>query len=110
MGEAVVCPPRRHAQGPRRGSTRPPNLPQNPKRQIRRKATWAEILRQLQAQFATFGPNLLAGLAVLVLGWLVASCISSLARTLLGIKRPWTTARPLAGRLTPRRRCLWRPG
>ena len=43
-----------------------------------------EILDQLREQFAAFGPNLLAGLAVLVLGWIVALIASFLVRKLLG--------------------------
>lgn len=42
-----------------------------------------DILQQLQQQFAGFGPNLLAGLAVLVLGWLVAVFASFVVRQLL---------------------------
>lgn len=42
-----------------------------------------DILMQLKQQFAAFGPNLLAGLAVLVLGWLVALCAAFVARRLL---------------------------
>jgi hypothetical protein len=43
-----------------------------------------EIVQQLKEQFASFGPNLLAGLAVLVLGWLVAIVGSFVTRRLLG--------------------------
>jgi hypothetical protein len=43
-----------------------------------------EMIRQLNEQFAAFGPNVLAGLAVLVLGWLVALAASFLTRKLLG--------------------------
>ncbi len=43
-----------------------------------------EMLEQLKQQFAAFGPNLLAGLAVLVLGWLVALVASLVVRKLLG--------------------------
>jgi Conserved TM helix len=43
-----------------------------------------EIIGQLKEQFVVFGPNLLAGLAVLVLGWLVALVVSFLVRELLG--------------------------
>ena len=43
-----------------------------------------EIIDQLKQQFAAFGPNLLAGLAVLVIGWLVAVVVSFLVRKLLG--------------------------
>jgi hypothetical protein len=42
-----------------------------------------EMLQQLREQFAAFGPNLLAGLAVLVLGWIVALVASFLVRKLL---------------------------
>ena len=42
------------------------------------------ILEQLNQQFAAFGPNLLAGVAVLVLGWLVAVVASFIVRKLLG--------------------------
>lgn len=42
-----------------------------------------EMIKQLQEQFAAFGPNLLAGLAVLVLGWLVALVASYVVRKLL---------------------------
>lgn len=42
-----------------------------------------EMLNQLKDQFAVFGPNLLAGLVVLVLGWLVALVASYLVRKLL---------------------------
>jgi hypothetical protein len=43
-----------------------------------------EMLEQLRQQFAAFGPNLLAGLAVLVLGWLVAIFAAFIVRKLLG--------------------------
>jgi hypothetical protein len=43
-----------------------------------------EMIAQLNEQFAAFGPNLLAGLAVLVLGWLVALVAAFLVRKLLG--------------------------
>lgn len=43
-----------------------------------------EILEQLKQQLAAFGPNLLAGLAVLVVGWLVALLLAFLTRKLLG--------------------------
>src|SRR5262245_46188236 len=43
-----------------------------------------EMIEQLKQQFAAFGPNLLAGLAVLVLGWLVALVASAGVRKLLG--------------------------
>ncbi|HKI69718.1 MAG TPA: hypothetical protein VKA67_09020, partial [Verrucomicrobiae bacterium] len=43
-----------------------------------------EMIEQLREQFTVFGPNLLAGLAVLVLGWLVALLASFLVRKLLG--------------------------
>ena len=39
-----------------------------------------ELFDQLREQFVTYGPNLLAGLAVLVLGWLVALMASYLVR------------------------------
>ncbi len=39
-----------------------------------------EMLQQLREQVAGFGPNLLAGLAVLVLGWLVALLVAFLVR------------------------------
>lgn len=42
-----------------------------------------EMIDQLKEQFAAFGPNLLAGLAVLVLGWLVALVASYVVRKLL---------------------------
>jgi len=42
-----------------------------------------EMIEQLRQQLAVFGPNLLAGLAVLVLGWLVALAASILVRKLL---------------------------
>lgn len=42
-----------------------------------------EMLQQLREQFAVFGPNLLVGLAVLVLGWLVALAASFVVRKLL---------------------------
>jgi len=43
-----------------------------------------EMIEQLRQQFAVFGPNLLAGLAVLVLGWFVAIVVSFGVRKLLG--------------------------
>lgn len=43
-----------------------------------------EMIEQLKQQFASFGPNLLAGLAILILGWLVAVFAASLVRKLLG--------------------------
>lgn len=43
-----------------------------------------EMMEQLKEQFVVFGPNLLAGLAVLVLGWLVALFASYVVRKLLG--------------------------
>jgi hypothetical protein len=43
-----------------------------------------DIIEQLRQQFVSFGPNLLAGLAVLVLGWLVAVFAAFLTRKLLG--------------------------
>lgn len=43
-----------------------------------------DIVEQLRQQFAAFGPNLLAGIAVLVLGWLVALLASFVVRELLG--------------------------
>ena len=43
-----------------------------------------EMIEQLKQQFAAFGPNLLAGLAVLVLGWLVALVVAAVVRKLLG--------------------------
>jgi hypothetical protein len=42
------------------------------------------MIEQLRQQFAAYGPNLLAGLGVLVVGWLVAALASSLVRSLLG--------------------------
>ena len=42
-----------------------------------------EMIEQLRGQLATFGPNLLAGLAVLVLGWLVALLAALLVRKVL---------------------------
>ena len=42
-----------------------------------------EMIDQLKDQFVAFGPNLLAGLAVLVLGWLVALVASFVVRKLL---------------------------
>lgn len=41
------------------------------------------MIEQLTKQFAAFGPNLLAGLAVLVLGWFVALVAAYLVRKLL---------------------------
>ena len=43
-----------------------------------------EMIEQLRQQFTAFGPNLLAGLAVLVLGWLVALLAAFGVRKLLG--------------------------
>jgi len=43
-----------------------------------------EMIEQLRQQLAAFGPNLLAGLAVLVLGWLVALLAALLVRKVLG--------------------------
>ncbi|HMP83508.1 MAG TPA: mechanosensitive ion channel [Verrucomicrobiota bacterium] len=43
-----------------------------------------EMLEQLRMQFAAYGPNLLAGLAVLVVGWLLAVIVSSAVRKLMG--------------------------
>jgi len=43
-----------------------------------------EMLEQLKQQFTAFGPNFLAGLAVLVLGWLVALLAALLVRKVLG--------------------------
>lgn len=43
-----------------------------------------EMIEQLREQFAVFGPYLLAGLAVLVLGWFVALVVSYGVRKLLG--------------------------
>jgi hypothetical protein len=43
----------------------------------------SELLVQLKQQFAMYGPTLLAGLAVLVLGWLAAVLASFLVRKLL---------------------------
>lgn len=42
-----------------------------------------EMFRQLKAQFAVYGPTLLAGLAVLVVGWLIALLAASVVRKLL---------------------------
>ena len=42
-----------------------------------------EMLEQLKQQLVAFGPNLFAGLAVLVLGWLVAILASLLVRKIL---------------------------
>ena len=42
-----------------------------------------EVFEQLKQQFVAFGPNLFAGLAVLVLGWLVAILASLLVRKVL---------------------------
>lgn len=42
-----------------------------------------EMIEQVKAQFTAFGPSLLAGLAVLVLGWLVALLASYVVRKLL---------------------------
>ena len=42
-----------------------------------------EMIEQLKQQFTAFGPNLLAGLAVLVLGWLVALLAGLLVRKIL---------------------------
>ncbi|HOW67196.1 MAG TPA: mechanosensitive ion channel [Candidatus Paceibacterota bacterium] len=42
------------------------------------------ILEQLKQQFAGFGPNLLGGLAVLVIGWFVALLASFAVRKILG--------------------------
>ena len=43
-----------------------------------------ETIEQLKEQFVLYGPNLLAGLAVLVLGWLVAVLASFIVRKVLG--------------------------
>ena len=43
-----------------------------------------EMIEQLRQRLAAFGPNLLAGLAVLVLGWLVALLAALLVRKVLG--------------------------
>jgi hypothetical protein len=43
-----------------------------------------EVLEQLRQQFAAYGPNLLAGLAVLVVGWLLAVVLSTVVRKLMG--------------------------
>lgn len=43
-----------------------------------------DLLVQLKQQFAAYGPTLLAGLAVLVVGWLVAVFASFLVRKILG--------------------------
>jgi hypothetical protein len=43
-----------------------------------------ELIVQLKQQFAVYGPNLLAGLAVLVVGWLVAVLASFIVRKVLG--------------------------
>ena len=43
-----------------------------------------EILEQMRQQFAAYGPNLLAGLAVLVVGWLLAIILSTVVRKLMG--------------------------
>lgn len=43
-----------------------------------------QMIEQLKEQLAVFGPNLLAGLAVLVVGWLVALLASFLVRKGLG--------------------------
>ncbi len=43
-----------------------------------------EMIEQLKEQCVMYGPNLLAGLAVLVVGWLVAVFLAFLARKLLG--------------------------
>ena len=43
-----------------------------------------EMFQNLKEQFVVFGPTLLAGLAVLVLGWLVALLAAYLVRKLLG--------------------------
>ncbi len=42
-----------------------------------------DILEQLREQFAAFGPNLLAGLAILVFGWLLALIASFIVRKAL---------------------------
>ncbi len=42
-----------------------------------------EMIEQLREQFVVFGPSLLAGLAVLVIGWLVALFASFVVRKLL---------------------------
>lgn len=44
----------------------------------------SELFEQLKQQFAVYGPNLLAGLVVLILGWLVAVLASYIVRKLLG--------------------------
>jgi hypothetical protein len=43
-----------------------------------------EVFEQLKEQVVAFGPSLLAGLAVLVLGWLVAVVLASIVRKLMG--------------------------
>jgi len=43
----------------------------------------SELLEQVRQQFAVYGPNLLAGLAVLVVGWLLAVLASFLVRKIL---------------------------
>jgi hypothetical protein len=42
-----------------------------------------EVIQQLRDQVAGFGPNLLAGVGVLVVGWLVALMTASLTRKAL---------------------------
>jgi hypothetical protein len=42
------------------------------------------ILEQLNQQFSGFGPNLLGGLAVLIIGWFVALVVSLAVRKILG--------------------------
>lgn len=44
----------------------------------------SELWLQLKQQFAVYGPNLLAGVAVLVLGWLAATLAAFIVRKLLG--------------------------
>ena len=43
----------------------------------------SEIIEQLKMQLAAFGPNLLAGIAILVIGWLIALLASYLTRKCL---------------------------
>ena len=60
----------------------------------------SEIIEQLKMQLAAFGPNLLAGIAILVIGWLIALLASYLTRKCLekprstiGLRNGWPARR-----------------
>lgn len=57
------------------------------------------VLDQIREQLATYGPNLLAGLAVLVVGWIVALLIAAIVRKALSkVSIDNTIARWLSGK------------